>query len=102
MISGRAFFFSNPAAPVILLHILNTSCFHRYTDQPVADHGETRVGPVHPLQVGRPERRYRGGHHQEVVAGDHPGLRPAPFHNERCFHVAYTVSTTTRELNRNR
>lgn len=100
MILGCALFFFYPAARTVLavIHVLNALCFDRYADQPVADHGKTRVGPVHPLQIGRPERRYRGGHHQEVVAGDHPGLRPAPVHNERRVHVAYTVSTTACDL----
>lgn len=74
--------------------IINTSTFrfYRNTNQPSAYHGQTRVGSLHSLQVGRPERWHRRGDHKKIVAGDNsrPGL--TPFHNECRIYIAHTVS----------
>lgn len=65
----------------------------RDADQPTADHGQVRPGPVRAVQPGDPARRPSRRHQQEAVAGDHQGVAPTLFHHVSGLHAPDTVST---------
>ena len=64
----------------------------RYSNQPVADHGQTSLGPLRALQSSHCPRRPRRGHKQETVARGHQGTRPPIVNHISRFHPQNTVS----------
>lgn len=56
-----------------------------------ADYGQTGVGLVRIVQLGRRPRWTRRRHQQEAVARDHKGPPPAIFHHIGCLYTPNTV-----------